>query len=775
MSELTPVNDREVASDVALLRGPAETDAESRATRWYFGFFLVSGFCGLVYQVTWLRLAMASFGVNAPVAAIVISLFMAGLGLGSVAGGKLISRIEPASPVVSLRLYALCELVIACSAVAVPALLDRGRALLDSTLQALAWGSLAYYLCVGAYLAVVLLPWCFCMGATTPLAMAAIRSMRRQSPRAFSYLYLANVIGATVGTLISAFFLIELLGFIGTLWAVGALNAAIGLTAFGLSLRAKAATPVAHETHPSPLRLTPAVADRGALWLLFTSGLTSMGMEIVWIRQFTPYLGTVVYAFASVLAIYLMATAVGTWLYRARARDLRGVDDRNAWSAVALFGLLPLLACDPRLPFGFRLDDLAPLRVAFGIMPFCVGLGFLTPSLVDRWSLGDPRRAGFAYGINVLGSIIGPLVSGFLLLPRVDERVALQLLVLPLFAASLLRRSNATGPATGVSWLRSQRPLGIALIASALLVLVTKSYADLFTPKEIRRDYEATVIATGEGMRKQLLVNGYGMTALTPITKVMAHLPLGFLDRPPGGVLVIAFGMGTTFRSALTWQIPTTAVDLVPSVPALFGYFHPDASEILGLPFARVVIDDGRRFLKEGAERYDVIIVDPPPPSPAVASSLLYSVEFYDLAKRRLKPGGILAQWLPGDAGSAIESSATQAITHSFPYVRVFRSVENWGHHFLASNSPIPLVDAATLAGRMPQTAVSDLIEWGPEWSAERQLQRVLTQEVSPQALIGAAPRVPPLQDTRPVNEYFYVRNAFPQFWSWWGACCLQN
>ena len=758
-----------------LLPDPAESGAELRATRWYFGFFLASGFCGLVYQVTWLRLAMASFGVNAPIAAIVISLFMAGLGLGSAAGGKLTGRIASSSPVLPLRLYALCELVIACSAVAVPALLGLGRALFDRTLPALLWGSSAYYLCVGAYLAVILLPWCICMGATTPLAMAAIRNIRRHSPRTFSYLYLANVIGATVGTIVSAFFLIELIGLVGTLWAAGAINAAIGLTAFTLSIRIKAAAPVDLQHHSSQLRLTPAAADRGALWLLLTTGLTSMGMEIVWIRQFTPYLGTVVYAFASVLAIYLIATAVGTWFYRVRARTVPGLDDRNTWPVVALFALLPLLACDPGLPFGGRGATLAPLRVALGIMPFCAVLGFLTPSLVDRWSLGDPRRAGFAYAINVLGSIVGPLVAGFLLLPRLDERVALLLLVLPLFTASVLRRPKAAGRAAGVPWLRSQRPLGIALMASALIVFVTKSYADVLTSKEVRRDYEATVIATGEGMHKELLVNGYGMTYLTPVTKVMAHLPLALLDRPPSNALLIAFGMGTTFRSALTWHIPTTAVELVPSVPVLFGYFHPDAGEFLRLPFARIVIDDGRRFLKEGAERYDVIIIDPPPPPPAIASSLLYSIEFYDLAKRRLKPGGILAQWLPGDADSATESSATQAITHSFPYVRVLISVENWGHHFLASDSPIPRVDAATLVGRMPRAAVSDLVEWGPETSAERQLRLVLAREVSPQALIGAAPGVPPLRDTRPVNEYFFVRHAFPRFWSWWTECCITS
>ncbi len=70
-------------------------------------------------------------------------------------------------------------------------------------------------------------------------------------------------------------------------------------------------------------------------------------------------------------------------------------------------------------------------------------------------------------------------------------------------------------------------------------------------------------------MQKQLLVNGYGMTWLTPITKMMAHLPLAFLDRSPQDALVICFGMGTTFRSLHSWGIPVTAVELVPSVPRL--------------------------------------------------------------------------------------------------------------------------------------------------------------------------------------------------------------
>ena len=85
-------------------------------------------------------------------------------------------------------------------------------------------------------------------------------------------------------------------------------------------------------------------------------------------------------------------------------------------------------------------------------------------------------------------------------------------------------------------------------------------------------------------MEKMLLVNGIGMTSLTPVTKMMAHLTLASLPEPPRNVLIICFGMGTTFRSALSWNIPVTVVELVPSVPKLFTYYHPDGDQVLASP-----------------------------------------------------------------------------------------------------------------------------------------------------------------------------------------------
>ena len=87
--------------------------------------------------------------------------------------------------------------------------------------------------------------------------------------------------------------------------------------------------------------------------------------------------------------------------------------------------------------------------------------------------------------------------------------------------------------------------------------------------------------AWGSGMDKHLWVNGIGMTTLTPITKMMVHVPLSLQPQPPKKALVICFGMGTTFRSVLSWGVNATVVELVPSVPSLVGVFHPDAAGIL--------------------------------------------------------------------------------------------------------------------------------------------------------------------------------------------------
>ena len=140
---------------------------------------------------------------------------------------------------------------------------------------------------------------------------------------------------------------------------------------------------------------------------------------------------------------------------------------------------------------------------------------------------------------------------------------------------------------------------------------------------------------------------------------------------PRGSGDLLRHGHDVPVRTDL--GIPVTAVDLVPSVPKLFHYFHPDAAQVVASPDAHIVVDDGRHYLERNPARYDVIIIDPPPPVEAAGSSMLYSQDFYAVAQERLQPGGILAQWLP-PADHAVQASVARALKNSFPYVYVYPS-----------------------------------------------------------------------------------------------------
>jgi spermidine synthase len=404
--------------------------------RWYFLFFLVSGFCSLVYEVVWLRLSVAMFGVTTPMVSIVLSVFMAGLGLGSWGGGSLVRRLKVSGAATALRLYGLTEVLIGISGLVVPLLLGWGHEILGNLGKHLVWDSYAYYLASGLWIAISLLPWCTCMGATIPFAMAAMRmTVGNQAQRSFSYLYLANVVGAILGTLVPAFLLIEMFGFRSTLRIASLLNGVLAGSVFLSSFYVQSdAIHATQRTSTSRLYNWP---ESSLLWLLFTTGLCSMAMEVVWIRLFTVYLGNVVYAFAAILSLYLGATFLGSRAYRwwAGSHDL----DRTAflWSVLGLTALFPLLFGGPslRLPMlgheiGFALGA---VRALFGIVPFSAILGFLTPMLVDHWSGGDPDRGGRAYAVNVVGAILGPLLAGFWVLPWLGERWGLCLMSLPLF------------------------------------------------------------------------------------------------------------------------------------------------------------------------------------------------------------------------------------------------------------------------------------------------------------------------------------------------------
>ena len=729
--------------------------------RWFFGFFFVSGFCSILYELVWVRLAMAQFAITTALISIVLSAFMIGLGLGSWGAGRYVRTRVASGSWPSLRLYALVELLIGVSALTVSAELARGRALIEQLDASHPVSLAAYYVVAGLWIGFALIPWCACMGATFPFAMAAIRErFSGQAERSFSFLYLANVLGAVTGAAVPLL-LIEELGFRGTLHVGAVLNLCLATAAFLLSFRWAGTGAVATETRErtssptvsavgSRTNIQSAESSSWSYWVLFGTGFTSMAVEVVWIRLFTPGLSTFVYAFAAILGLYLAATYLGSQFYR-RAKRVETGPSGFLLALLAFSVVFPLLISDPRLPIIYHLRVLS-------ILPFSFIVGWITPMVLDNVSRGDPDRAGRGYAVNIAGCVLGPLVSGFVLLPWLGERYTMLACAIPWIVASVGMRRATSADAEKMGAPAVWKPAVVSLLA-LILVGATNDYETRYSPREVRRDSTATVTAIGTGLEKQLLVNGVGMSALTPITKMMAHLPLAFLQHPPKSALVICFGMGTTHRSLLSWGISSTAVELVPSVVSVFPYFHADAEQLRQSPQSHIVIDDGRFYLERSTTRYDLIALDPPPPIEAAASSLLYSKEFYAIARQHLQPGGILQQWLPGCDDPVILASFAKALKESFPYVRVFHSIgKSKGSHFLASNSPFPEYSAATLASHMPPAAVADFLEWDQDSTAEQQFAKILQKEISLDDLIAQDPGEPALHDDHPVNEYFLLR-----------------
>ena len=281
------------------------TDAPSRIMspfirRLLFLLFFLSGFCSLVYQVIWTRLAFASFGIITPVLSVVLSVFMLGLFIGAWAGGRFIAPLVRRTGFSAVLFYGLAEALIGLGAFAVPGLFSAGEHFL---LTAGETNSAGYLVWSALVLAFSILPWCVCMGATFPLMMAYVREQDSQNTGSFSYLYLANVLGAMSGTILTAIVLVEIFGFHHTLRIAAAGNFAIAGAGIGLGWKQRrfASPEIPDEPNPAVLPERPPSGrprTRFTRWILFSTGFCAIAMEVIWTREFTPVLKTQVYSFA---------------------------------------------------------------------------------------------------------------------------------------------------------------------------------------------------------------------------------------------------------------------------------------------------------------------------------------------------------------------------------------------------------------------------------------------------------------------------------------------
>jgi hypothetical protein len=381
------------------------------------------------------------------------------------------------------------------------------------------------------------------------------------------------------------------------------------------------------------------------------------------------------------------------------------------------------------------------------------------------------RSTGRAYAANTLGTILGAVASGFLLIPLLGSSWSMVLVaglnlslgVLLLAAAPAEERGRFLVPG-----------LGAVAVFAALVFLTGDPYQSVIAARmhergpdwKVFRSYEratATTVAAGDPGQwrsRALLINGCGMTHLCNEAKLMAHLPYLLAD-DPHHMLVICFGMGTTYRSAcLHPDLRVDAVDIVPEVFDCFGEFHPDAERWLNRPGAYRHADDGRNYLLTHPARYDIITVDPAPPLHSAGTVNLYTKEFFQLCKDRLTPGGVLSMWIPPAQETEI-LMIMRSFAEVFPEGTLWGGVEYPGFYLIGRPQPPRQTppQLAEVARRLSE--MQDLNDWklGVDYTRPENLENIyLTDSDGINKLVE---RARPVTDDRPYTEFPLWRRMF--------------
>ena len=684
--------------------------------------FFLSGASALVYQTAWTREFAFAFGTSELAVATVLAAYMGGLAAGAALAGRVATRVR--RPVLA---YGVLELAIGVAALLVPAAM-RGATALYVALFAgpgtPAVGGLGtalfYAACAFAILAVPTA----CMGATLPLlARHAVRDDRELGGRV-GLLYAVNALGAVAGTLAAGFVLVPRLGLGPTVGCAVAANALI----FGLAVLAARGAPAA----PGPAAAAPeaagprrraapaaalrptAAGGRAVLALMLVSGAASFTYEVLWTRLLGQLLGASVYAFATMLASFLVGIALGAAAAARLATDRRraAAGLAAAEAAVAAFSLaaLPVLEALAGWAGGLeaRTGGGSPLGAAIAgatLLPSTLAIGATFPFAVRIAAVGA-EDAGPAsarvYAWNTVGAIAGALGAGFALIPALGFAATLAAAALANAALALGALALVPPPRRRLAALALPLAAGLAALwpQTPWRVLRTTPQSRAPLAGELRffaAGRSTTVLLLERDGAFFLTNNGLPEAAVLPRGAVpvrdatlhgLALLPT--LLRPDARrVLVVGLGGGSLLELVPPSVERLDVVELEPEVVAANAAIGPERrADPLVDPRVRVVANDARSALALSGERFDAIVSQPSHPWTAGASHL-YTREFFELARSRLREDGVLVQWIgPTYVDEALLRILVATLADAFPHVRVYQARRAAGIVLAGSRAP---------------------------------------------------------------------------------------
>ena len=663
-------------------------------------FFVASGCAALIYEVVWFHLLRLVVGASAVSLTIVLTSYMGGMCLGSLAFPRWVSPDHP-----PLRVYAYLEAGIAAFGVALLGLLPLAGKLYFAVVGHGPPGiALRAFVCL-----LCLLPPTMLMGATLP-AIARCLNTTRSGMSRLGLFYMANLAGGVFGCLLAGFYLLRLYDSIVATFFAASLNAGVAAIALLISSRARF-----RAADASKLTL-PSLANHRTVYLVIAlSGLTALGAQVVWTRLLGLVLGGTVFSFTIILAIFLAGLGIGSSVGSVVARHARSPYAALGWCQLALVAAIPLAAhmISAELPFWQLNPDFADriflrythdlVRSAVAILPATCLWGASFPLALAAAAEDGQEPGHLAGGVNAAntaGAIAGALLFGLVMIPAVGTTVSQQVLALlsgcaVLWMLGAQRASGSRGKhgtpraiaaallSVGFAYLMIQLvpPVSGQLIAKGRHVLEDDDPIEVFL--FVGEGASASVAVTDfpSAGTRSIHVGGKVMASTNRFDmrfqRMMGHLP-AILHPNPRTALVVGFGAGVTAGSLVVHpEIERIVIcEIEPLVPKVAGeHFAAANYNVLDDPRVEVIYDDARHFLATTREQFDIITSDPLDPW-MDGAAVLFSVEYYELAKKRLREGGIVAQWVP-----LYETDEPSAKSTIASFLQVFPEGTVWSSH----------------------------------------------------------------------------------------------
>jgi spermidine synthase len=603
--------------------------------------FFCSGFPALIYQIVWQRVLFSIYGVNVQSVAVVVSAFMLGLGIGSLVGG----RVSEKFPDHGISIFGICELAIA------------GFGLISIRLFHWAAGftagtSLGFVILFSFLLLIV--PTVL-MGATLPLLVEQLVRSSRSVGYSVATLYFVNTLGSAVACYMCGQILLRDFGQSGSVTLAACMNTAVGATAFlyGRSQRANAEEPMANE-EVSGVSPDKVLTLRSAAVIAGVAGFLALGFEIAWFRIFALATFDRAPAFALLLSTYLAGIAAGSFLSEmlCRRKNINPVTVAGG----AMLGAAAISIYLPPLMAYLSWRNISVLMSAPAFFLTACFLGSVLPLLCQSAVSADNsagRSVSLIYLSNIIGSTLGSLVVGFVLMNYFGtQAISTQLAAATAFTGLivvLFRTGRLQAPPQAL-W-------APAILAIAAIALAAPTYGNLygkliFGPKAAEVGYMKHIVENRNGViavtDDDAVFGGgvydghFNIDPTNTKNFVIRAYVLSLFHQHPKRVFMLGLASGS-WAQVVVNNPEVESMDIVEINPGYLSLIaqYPEVRSLLHNPKVHIYIDDGRRWLVAHPEmKYDVVVANTSFHWRDHSSQVL-STEFLQIVKQHLLPGGV--------------------------------------------------------------------------------------------------------------------------------------